>query len=61
MNNEEKILLLLQKLTDDLNVVKEDMKVLKDELKDVRHEALKTNMRLENGIIPSIQVIKEGQ
>lgn len=53
MNNEEKILQMLEALT-------EKVGNLETGLKDVKHEVVKTNLTIENEIKPNIQIIKEG-
>ena len=74
MNNEEKILLMLEALTGkvdniesemtdikgDITTMKSDMNEVKERLTNVEDKVVMTNVRIENGVIPGIQILIEG-
>lgn len=68
MNNEEKILQMLTHLTERqdttekmLTQMQEDISGLKHGQKKLREDVTKIQLTQENTIIPSIQILKEGQ
>ena len=74
MTNEEKILEMLASIQTDMNGMKADMNgmqtdmngmkadigELKADVSNLKTEAIKTNLRIENEIIPKLKVLAEG-
>ena len=58
MTNEEKILEMLASIQTDMNGMKADMNGMKADVNGM--EAIKTNLRIENEIIPKLKVLAEG-
>ena len=50
----------LTNIEGELTHVKDELTNVKGELTHVKREVVKTNLRIENEVIPSIQLLKEG-
>ena len=60
MNNEEKILSMLESMKNDMNGMKNDMKDVKERLSNVEDKVLRINLAIENEIRPGIRLLAEG-
>ena len=62
MTNEEKILEMLASIQTDMNGMKADMNGMKADMNGMKADIgeLKTNLRIENEIIPKLKVLAEG-
>ena len=60
LTNEEKILEMLASIQADMNGMKADIGELKADVSNLKTEAIKTNLRIENEIIPKLKVLAEG-
>ena len=60
MTNEEKILEMLASIQTDMNGMKADIGELKADVSNLKTEAIKTNLRIENEIIPKLKVSEPG-
>ena len=61
MNNEEKILQMLINLTEKVTKLEQGQNELQQDVTKIEKRVTKTDLTIENTIIPSIQILKEGQ
>ena len=61
MNNEEKILSMLESMANDMGDMKTDINDMKGRLATIEKNELKTNLIIENEIKHNIQLLAEGQ
>jgi len=68
MNNEEKILAMLESLTGkvdgietDITSMKTDITSMKTDIKDIKGRVTNVELTIENKVYPMIQAIREGQ
>ena len=51
----------MKEMRTDINILKTDMHDVKNRLGNVEHEVVRTNLMIENEIMPAVQAIREGQ
>ena len=61
MNNEDKILEILQKLSDNVDRLNIDMTDMKTDMADMKTRVTKIEVTQENIILPQLQLLAEGQ
>ncbi len=61
MNNEEKLLTMLEKLTGDVTEIKGDISSLKERVDEIDTRSLRSAVILENDVAKKIQLVYEGQ
>ena len=60
MNNEEKILAMLESMQSEIGGIKDEIDGIKDEIGGVKSELLKTNVCIEHEIMPKINLLYDG-